>query len=455
MKNILFSILVVASLCLNGQTYKLSVKVTHLPHKEVYMASFYGEKTNIIDTVLPTNEGKIVFSFGPKNYDGMYRIFLDKNKFFDVIYNKENIEITTDYDDIYGQLQVISSLENRLYYDFLRKGNDYRRKFDLLSPLNDYFPRSDSFFYEARMKYILVQADFLSYIDSIVSTYPNAWSTKIIKLKKPLYYDPSLDEYGRNEYAIEHYFDHVDFSDVSLLRSNVYTSMAIEYLSLYKNPNLTQEELENEFIKAVDIIMAKATENSIVYESIVDYLVGGFEHFHFDKVLDYIAQNYSPEQCENEERKTDLQTRLEKYAELTVGKQAPTISIPDTNGVLLKLSDIKAEYTLVLFWASWCPHCAESVPKIKEIYQTIDRSKLEILGISLDKVKSEWETAIKELNLNWLNGCDMKSWDSDPVVDYNVYATPTMFLLDKDKKIVSKPITINELKEALKNVGLL
>jgi thiol-disulfide isomerase/thioredoxin len=436
------------------QEFVFEAIIKNVPQKEIYLATFYGEKNSIVDTAMPDKQGKITFPMKPGYHPGMYRIFLDKNMFFDIIYKNENIVINTNYEDIYNQLEVISSQENKIYYDFLRAGNDYRRKFDLLAPLNDYYPRTDSFFYEARLKYILVQAEFLQFTDKLISENPDAWVTKLIRQKKPLYYDPSLDDVGRREYALDHYFDNIDFNDVELIRSNLYTSIAIEYMSLYSNPNLNQEQLEAEFIKAVDRIMVEASENSIIYEFIVEYLVGGFERFHFDKVLDYIAENYRPEQCENEERKTDLQTRLKKYAELSNGKDAPEFEMNDLNGNPVKLSKIIADYTLVLFWASWCPHCAETLPEIEKIYLQNEKSKFEIVAISLDKEKNEWEEAVKYLNFSWINCCDLKSWDSPAAVDYNVYATPTMFLLDKNKKIVSKPITINELKDELKKIGL-
>jgi thiol-disulfide isomerase/thioredoxin len=450
MKNILVVANLFVAIFAYTQDFSITLTVKNLPQKETYLATFYGEKNSIIDTVMPSQEGKIVFEMKPDHYKGMYRIFLDKSVFFDLVCNQEDIEIKTNYENIYEELEIIQSKENMIYYDFLRKGNDYRRKFDLLAPLNDYYPRTDSFFLQARMKYIMIQAEFLMFTDSLINSYPDLWATRIIRQKKPLFYDPSLDETGRKEYITEHYFDNIDFADPDLIRSNFYTSVAIEYMSLFSNPNLTQEELENEFIRAVDKIMAEAMENSIVYEFIVDYLVGGFERFHFDKVLDYIAQNYSPDQCENEERKTDLQTRLKKYAELSVGKPGPEIITTDLAGNQVKLSEIKAEYTLVLFWASWCPHCAESLPEIMKIYNSTDRTKLEIIAVSLDKEKPEWETAVKTLQFGWINCCDLKGWDSQAAVDYNVYATPTIFLLDKRKLIVAKPITLNELNADLK-----
>lgn len=447
-------LLLMISVSLLGQKNNLKLEIENFPEKEVYLASFYGEKNNILDTAFPSN-GKIIFPLKSEYYPGMYRIFLTKDVFFDIVYNKENIEIKTDYENLYEKLEVIQSNENKIYYDFLRKGNDYRMKFDLLAPVNDYFPQTDSFFYEARTKFLYVQAEFLEYINNTIKKNPDAWASKIIRQKKPLYYNPSLDENGRKEYAIEHYFDNMDFTDVELIRSNVYTTIAIEYMSLFSNPNFTQDQLENEFIKAVDKIMYEAMDNSIVYEFIVEYLVTGFERFHFDKVLDYIAETYNPEQCENEERKNDLQTRLDKYAELTSGKPGPDITIPDLDGNNIILSEIKSDYTLVLFWASWCPHCSEALPAINEIYNSTERNKLEIIAISLDKVKEEWEKAVQELNLSWINTCDMMGWDSQPAIDYNVYATPTMFLLDGQKNIVAKPITLNELNKALHTENIL
>jgi peroxiredoxin len=433
-----------------AQEHLLKIKVQDLPAPEVYLADFYGDKNQILDTIVPDSLGAATFVLKETYPSGMYRVFLEEKVFFDIIFNQEDIEIHTQYNYLYDSLKIVSSKENLIYYDFLRKRNQYLRKFDLLATPVEYYPPSDSFYFDLKNQYIKIQKEYATYIDNVIDENPDAWTTKTIKQRRPLYFDPELNEAGRREYTIAHYFDPIDFSDVELVRSNIYTTLAIEYMSLYSNPNFSQEQLENSFITAVDKIMYEAMDNSIIYEFIVDYLVGGFERFHFDRVLDYIAENYTPEQCENEERKTDLQTRLSKYAELTNGKLAPDINIPDVDGNEIKLAKIRAEYTLVVFWASWCPHCNETLPKIHSIYKnSTNRKKLEVLSISLDTEKKDWVSAIDTANYTWLNACELKGWDSQSATDYNVYATPTMFLLDKDKKIVAKPITFAELKTAL------
>ena len=432
-----------------SQEYNLKIQVQDIPQKEIYLANFYGDQNHILDTAVPDTTGLIYFTLKESYYPGMYRIFLDKNIYFDIIYNNENIEIKTQYDFLYDSLKVISSKENMIYYDFLKANNEYRRKFDLLAPLVDYYPQKDTFYNIAKNRFVNIQEDFVRYVNEVIESNPDAWATKIFRLRQPLFFNPELDEAGRREYATEHFFDHIDFTDVELIRSNAYTSLAIEYMSIYSNPNFTQEQLEESFIQAVDKIMYEAMDNNIIYEFIVDYLVDGFERFHFEKVLDYIAENYSPEQCKNEERKTDLQTRLIKYAELAKGKKAPEIVIPDINGEQIKLSKINSEYTLILFWASWCQHCNEILPQIHNIYiNSVSNKTLEVLSVSLDTEKEEWIAALQETNYTWLNCSELKGWDSQVAIDYNIYATPTMFLLDKNKKIVAKPITFKELKNA-------
>jgi len=456
MNKIELLIFLIFSITLRAQEHLIKITVNGLTQKETYLANFYGDKNTKIDSVMSDTAGFVEFDIKPGTPSGMYRIIFGKNSFLDFIYNDENVEIKTNINSVYDSLQIIRSVENKEYYAFLIEGNDYRKKFDLLAPVVNYFPQKDSFYDTVLNKYISVQKQFLSFIDSLISKYPGTYATKILEVRKPLYYDPNLDESGRREYAKEHYFDNVDFSDVELVKSNVYTTLAIEYLTLYSNPSFTQDILENEFIKAVDKIMYKAMDDPIIYDFIVDYLVGGFERYHFDKVLDYISENYTPDQCENEDKKNDLQTRLQKYAELAVGKKAPDISIPDTSGKIIRLDKIKSKYTLVLFWASWCPHCTETLPKIFNLYEnSISRKNLEVLAVSLDGNRDEWLAALHQGGYTWLNGSDLKGWDSDAAVDYNVYATPTMFLLDKNQKIVAKPITFEELKQALIKINIL
>lgn len=439
-----------------AQEFTLDMNIEHFPGKECYLATFYGDKNAIIDTAEADTSGRIIFKLKSEYHPGMYRVFLEQNVFFDIIYNHENIKLSTDYAQLYEKLEFTESEENKVYYEFLRNANDYRIKFDLLAPVNDYYPRADTFFEDARLKYILIQADIQQQVNAVIENHTDLWATKIIQQKRPLYFDPSLDEVERREYAREHYFDNIDFSDMELIKSNVYTTAAIDYMSIYSNPNLTQDKLEDEFIIAVDKIMFEAMDNSLIYEFIVEYLVGGFERYHFEKVLDYIAENYTPEQCENEERKSDLQTRLEKYAELTIGKKAPEFSIQDEKDQQIILNKIKSDYTLIIFWSSSCPHCIEMLPLIKNITESsIDEKKMQVVTVSLDTEKEEWITALNNGQYPWINTSELKGWDSQAAIDYNIYATPTMFLLNKSKEIVSKPITFNELKQALMDENII
>lgn len=50
---------------------------------------------------------------------------------------------------------------------------------------------------------------------------------------------------------------------------------------------------------------------------------------------------------------------------------------------------------------------------------------------------------------NWVNASDLKGWEGKAAVDYFIYATPTMFLVDKDMKLIGMPKTVEELEDIL------
>jgi hypothetical protein len=77
------------------------------------------------------------------------------------------------------------------------------------------------------------------------------------------------------------------------------------------------------------------------------------------------------------------------------------------------------------------------------------------MAISTDTSKTEWTKYLKEEKLDWINVSELKGFNSKAADDYNIFATPTMFLLDKEKKIVAKPISYRELDQSLREQKLI
>ena len=132
----------------------------------------------------------------------------------------------------------------------------------------------------------------------------------------------------------------------------------------------------------------------------------------------------------------------------------------------LSLSFLQSDYTLLLFWATWCPHCTQAVPEIKKAVDDFNSihsplpsggagGGLITVAISLDTDREQWQKFVTENNLlSFLNFSELKGWQSEVVKKYNVYATPTMFLLNQDKKIVAKPETAEQLINILTTAGM-
>lgn len=129
---------------------------------------------------------------------------------------------------------------------------------------------------------------------------------------------------------------------------------------------------------------------------------------------------------------------------MAVGKQAPDIETTDINNDSIRLSEIDNPYTLVLFWANWCPHCNQLLPELKKWYSNKNSINIEVLAFSLDTVSADWEKNVIQNDYGWINCSDLMGWDSKIAHDYNIYATPTMFLLDRNRIIQAKPLTFKE-----------
>jgi thiol-disulfide isomerase/thioredoxin len=417
---------------------------------QIYLSSVYGDKLNILDSTLTDRNGNFQFDFNEEKPNGMYRLFFANNKKLDFLYNFENISFETNVSDPVNGMVIKESTENKTYYKYLQRRNYDQYRLELLQPVLMYYPKSDPFFKNISAEFNTIQKGLTEFTRDLLYRNKGTYAALLISMEQKPLLLPELNPKQQELYLKEHYFDAINFDDESLLRSNAITTSVLSYLSLYQNQNLTKVQLEEEFMKAVNVILSKTKSNIEVHNFVIEYLINGFESYGFNSVITYMAEWLSnPENCELPEESSSLQDRLNTIKKLAPGNQAPNIVGVDITGKSIHLNEIQSKYTLVVFWASWCPHCTEILPELHDFYLE-NLSQLKVLSVSIDTSQIELNTFLSTFSPKWQTMAAFKGWDAKAAIDYGIHSTPTMFLLDENKKIIGNIDTMRELKRKLK-----
>ncbi len=135
-----------------------------------------------------------------------------------------------------------------------------------------------------------------------------------------------------------------------------------------------------------------------------------------------------------------------------IGDVAPDFSLNDPEGKQVALSSLRGKYVLLDFWASWCGPCRKENPNVVRLYEQYKGKNFEIYGVSLDRDKEAWIKAIKDDNLTWVHGSDLKYWSSDVAVQYGVNGIPATYLLDQEGRVIAKNLRGAALEKKLEEL---
>lgn len=435
-----------------SQNYQISGTLPGLVNQNVYLMRILAENRKIIDTAQTDQTGLFVFELKNDSPIGLYAIISGPNQLIELLFNNENIRIVTTGNSPEDQVQIVESIENLIYYDYLYAKGMTLYKTDLLQPLIQKYPEDDPFYKAAVMQYNLLKNNFEDRVNTLIRENPETFAAHLIKADQPMFADPELSQKLQTLYLKNHYFDNTDFNDTLLTRSNILSSKVVGYLSLYQEDNMTKEALESSLLVGLDTVLTKAATNQHTYEYVVDFLINGFQAIGFETGLEYLAAKSRLDQfCVNTERKKELENKIELINKLAVGKPAPNFETIDLKGNMIRLSDIIAEKTVLVFWASWCPHCDEILPFLKEYYDPKNSRQLEIIAVSIDESREDVENTISKNGYNWINIAELQGWNGAIVQEYGISATPSIFVLDNDKNIIGKPSSLDELKKMMTN----
>jgi thiol-disulfide isomerase/thioredoxin len=112
------------------------------------------------------------------------------------------------------------------------------------------------------------------------------------------------------------------------------------------------------------------------------------------------------------------------------GRQPPEINAKNwLNTEPLNLAKLQGKVVVVEFWATWCGPCRASIPHLVELRKKIDRSKLEIIGLT-DEPLEKVEGFAKDMKMNYSVGTGSTSGEA-----YGVTGIPHAFVIAPDGKI--------------------
>jgi thiol-disulfide isomerase/thioredoxin len=450
LRTILIFFFAVSALLVSAQNHQINGTINGLANEDVFLMRILGQNRSIIDTATTDQSGAFTFHLDENLPVGMYSLIYGPGQPLDLIYNQEDIRFVSGGTSGEAPVQIVESVENLIYYDYLFLKGYNLFKMDLLDPLLRQYPKDDDFYRQLLQEYRQMGEEIQERVKTLTSENPNTIASHFIRVDAPLYVDPEWSGEKKKQYQKVHYFDQTDFTDTLLLRSNILTAKVIGYLSLFQEKEMTKEEMENGLLVGVDTILDKAMADQQVYEFVIDFLIDGFQAVGFERGLEYVAEKNQLEQfCENTERKAELEDKMELIKKLAIGKTAPDFTTTDLNGKKITLSEIQSKRIVLVFWASWCPHCDELLPELKKYYDPLNTGELEIIAVSVDKEKSDVRASIDSGSYNWINIAALKGWDGPVVLEYGIAATPTIFILDENKKIIGKPGNKFELKKMM------
>jgi len=149
----------------------------------------------------------------------------------------------------------------------------------------------------------------------------------------------------------------------------------------------------------------------------------------------------------------NIATLLSQYEDpIEVGELAPDFTAPGIDGSNITLSKITESNTVTLldFWAAWCRPCRVENPNLVRLYKKYNKNGFDILGVSLDRTKEQWEQAIEDDDLPWTQVSNLSFWNDPVARRYSIRAIPQSYLIDNTGTVIGKNLRGNDLEERIK-----
>ena len=418
----------------------ISGTLTSAKGRQLTLYSYTGQAKLPIDSTKADSQGG--FGFDKYLETGMYTIE-NGNVSIELLYDGHRIQFMEYAPD---NIRFYDSPINERWTAYLTKRQEFRHNSEVLKQvLRQYDPQS-AFYANANSEFVTLQRGFGAFCDSLTLT--DDYASRLIKADRPIMIDPNASVDQQRDFVMLHFFDDVDFNDTTLIPTNVLTTKMIDYISVVQADTRLSSSVEMRMILALNNIFERAKCNFTTYSFVLQYMLSGYSAIGLTTVTDYLLSYPALREGDiTQEQGRRLDAIAEPYQKVRVGEKAPDIIHNTIDGQKVDLYSLDSDWVVVLFWSVDCPYCHDLMNKMRK-KMNLDEYRLVTFAIANDA--DEVRIDLTKMNLKGLHIYDDARWEADVVKAYNVFSTPTVFVLDKDRTIVCKPNDWNELQAWLK-----
>ena len=508
MKRVVVLLLCLFSICASAQVttkplphksgYDITINIKNCNDTLAYLTFYQFDKTLIKDTCTHIKNGKIVFKGKQKLDKGIYSLVSQqKSIYFDFFIdeNTQNLELNSDASTSVAKdlIAVNSDRENNFlnYIKFIGRQND---DFEAVKQESKGLPKNDSIAKISAKQKVLDKA-IQDYEEQFLEQNKGSYIGDVLNLKmeKVLKEIPKASN-GRPDslmvyqYYKKHYWDNVDFKDDGTVRNPFFYNKLKKYFDqvVVTHPDSVSVE--------IDRMMDKTLPGSLVHTLLLAHFTYTYETskiMGFDKVFVHLADRYFKTGkahgiYDDETVVERIVKQSDKLRPLLVGAVAPDLSMinaadrdiiakmgfesakssedvtklfydnnPKINSLFNHLHNVKADYLILAFWDVDCGHCQIEIPKLLEEYHKLQKENKDI-KVYCVYTQNEGDKFVKYINdnkLDWINVYDGVHYNN-VVEKYDVYSTPVIYVLDRNKVIKAKRIGVEQLDEIVKFMEL-
>ena len=445
--------------------YQVTLQTSNYKSGLAYLTYYYGKNINVEDSALVNAKGVAVFKKSQKLQPGIYSIvFPGKNKLVDFLVDKEQfITIKADTADLINKTIVTGSKENAFFQQYQKfivlKGKQLQAE---QHAYNNSKTKADSLLHENN--YQKFNKELNQYRENIIKQYPQSMLAVLFKsMKEPgfaiAHPVTKQDSIANYEFYKKHYWDGISFMDDRVIRTPFFLPKVEKYFRDILVPSA------DTIIKEADYLLLLARTNTEMYKFLLNWLTDEYiypKYMGQDAVFVHLFEEYHSKGVSNwlnEKQLIAISNRAYMVLSNLIGDKAADLDMVDTLGKPYHLYDVNAEYTVVCFWDPTCSHCREEVPRLDSLYQAKWKQQgVKIYGVLSENEKEKWLKFIQENNLkDWIHVYQTDE-TKKAITDsqrpgykqlYDITQTPTLYLLDKEKRIIAKKLTLQQMDDLL------